>query len=282
MITLDPIGYKVQFNSVTLELQPLTFELFAKLFDHAGQILSIDQLTRDVWAGVVVSPDTLKQRVFLLRKALQQAGLDAQMVQSVRSKGYRLVLPPDGPTKNLSQNRGKAIFVLGIVAVSLVAAIFFWWPPFPQELPENDRVAFWTSSPLADRSGAQTEREQQWRSALTSLDGVSFVALPYSAVADIRTQARQARVALISFWEFFKLEGEPAIRVQIIEPKTAMVLRSEVVKISDDEAFDAALNSNQVAISDIVRSGILPLSRDALVNTDHPAWETLRTLANIP
>ena len=43
MITLDPISYKVQINSVTLELQPLTFELFARLFDHAGQILSIDQ-----------------------------------------------------------------------------------------------------------------------------------------------------------------------------------------------------------------------------------------------
>ena len=73
MISLDPISYKVRIDSVTLELQPLTFELFAKLFDSAGQILSIDRLTRDVWAGVVVSPDALKQRVFLLRKALQQA-----------------------------------------------------------------------------------------------------------------------------------------------------------------------------------------------------------------
>lgn len=95
MISLDPIHHKVIIGSQSVELQPLTFGLFAKLFEHRNQVVSIAVLTDEVWGNVTVSPDTLKQRIFLLRKALEEAGVEACSVQSVRGQGYRLVVPEE-------------------------------------------------------------------------------------------------------------------------------------------------------------------------------------------
>lgn len=66
MISLDPIHHTITVGSREVELQPLTFALFAKLLEHKNEILSIDALTDEVWGTVTVSPDTLKQRIFLL------------------------------------------------------------------------------------------------------------------------------------------------------------------------------------------------------------------------
>ena len=79
MISLDPIHHKVTVGSSVVELQPLTFALFAKLLEHKNQIVSLVVLTDEVWGDVTVSPDTLKQRIFLLRKALEEAGVKTKV-----------------------------------------------------------------------------------------------------------------------------------------------------------------------------------------------------------
>ncbi len=73
VISLDSIHHKIVVGSKVVELQPLTFALFAKLLEHKNRIVSDAVLTDEVWGNVTVSPATLKQRIFLLRKALEEA-----------------------------------------------------------------------------------------------------------------------------------------------------------------------------------------------------------------
>lgn len=57
----------------------------------APNLLSTDQLMSQVWPGVVVSPETLVQRVKLLREALDKGGGENRYVLTLRGRGYRLV-----------------------------------------------------------------------------------------------------------------------------------------------------------------------------------------------
>ena len=70
--------------------------------------------------------------------------------------------------------------------------------------------------------------------------------------------------------------------MQILEPKTAGILRSDLAVLDDSDAMAELQNLQTDAIERILESGVLPLSREALNSTDHPAWARLRNLANDP
>ena len=70
--------------------------------------------------------------------------------------------------------------------------------------------------------------------------------------------------------------------MQILEPKTAGILRSDLAIVDDSDEMSELLNVQTGVIERILESGVLPLSREALNNTDHPAWARLRKLANGP
>ncbi|HEX5792679.1 MAG TPA: winged helix-turn-helix domain-containing protein, partial [Rheinheimera sp.] len=92
MLTFDPIKHSVCINGVALTLQPLSYRLLETLAGSPGAIIPVDELLKAVWGNVTVSADTLKQRVFVLRKAMDQAGLSGIEIQAVRNEGYRLIV----------------------------------------------------------------------------------------------------------------------------------------------------------------------------------------------
>jgi TolB-like protein/DNA-binding winged helix-turn-helix (wHTH) protein len=74
-----------------LPLPKLSFELLLALIERAPDIASLDDLLDRVWAGVVVSPETVSQRVKLLRDALGDDPKEPRYVAGVRGRGYRLI-----------------------------------------------------------------------------------------------------------------------------------------------------------------------------------------------
>ena len=74
-----------------IPLPRLSFDLLLALVRGAPNLLSTDQLMSQVWPGVVVSPETLVQRVKLLREALDKGGGENRYVLTLRGRGYRLV-----------------------------------------------------------------------------------------------------------------------------------------------------------------------------------------------
>ena len=101
--TPDPAGYQV--DDLTIDLAPrrvrragtviplktLSFDLLVTLVRAAPNLLSFDQLSERVWPGLVVTPETIVQRVKLLRGDLGDDPHAPRYIEGVRGRGYRMV-----------------------------------------------------------------------------------------------------------------------------------------------------------------------------------------------
>ncbi len=65
--------------------------LLTCLADHAGEIVSIDDLLNEVWPGVFVSPDSVYQAVASLRRQLGDNSKEPTYIETIPRLGYRLV-----------------------------------------------------------------------------------------------------------------------------------------------------------------------------------------------
>jgi TolB-like protein/DNA-binding winged helix-turn-helix (wHTH) protein len=76
---------------VDLKLPGLSFDLFVVLVRAAPNVVTVRSLMDVVWPDAVVSPETISQRVKLLRSALGDDVKSPRYVGGVRSRGYRIV-----------------------------------------------------------------------------------------------------------------------------------------------------------------------------------------------
>ena len=84
---------RVERDGSEIALPGLTFDLLLALAREAPNLSSIDALMQQVWPGRVVSPETVSQRVKLLRAALGDDPESPRYLTGVRGHGYRLIVP---------------------------------------------------------------------------------------------------------------------------------------------------------------------------------------------
>jgi len=65
--------------------------LLVCLADHAGDVVSIDDLLDEVWADVIVAPDSVYQAVTSLRRLLGDDPKQPSYIETVPRLGYRMV-----------------------------------------------------------------------------------------------------------------------------------------------------------------------------------------------
>lgn len=95
-LEIDPGTRQVFRAGEPLAVGGLTYKLLIALADAAPNVVSHDALTRTVWGDkLVVSPETLVQRIRLLRRALGDTATDPRYVVAVRGAGYRLLVAPE-------------------------------------------------------------------------------------------------------------------------------------------------------------------------------------------
>lgn len=142
----------IQRKPDSLELPDLSFRLLAALVLRAPDAVSKDELIQEVWGDVVVSDETLTQRVRLLRQALGEDSQKPRYIASVRGRGYRMICPvaaidPDREGRWLGGIWAKLV----AAAVLVFAATWF----FAADLAENDTATTRNSVavlPFADLS----------------------------------------------------------------------------------------------------------------------------------
>jgi two-component system response regulator VicR len=90
-LTVDPARREVYFSGEELELTALEFELLHTLAQHAGQVLTREQLVERVWGydylGDLRVVDAAVKR---LRAKLRQAAPQTETIVTVRGVGYKL------------------------------------------------------------------------------------------------------------------------------------------------------------------------------------------------
>ncbi|MGQ0836407.1 MAG: winged helix-turn-helix domain-containing protein [Gammaproteobacteria bacterium] len=74
-----------------ISLSGLSFELLLALVRDAPDLVTYDRLMERVWPGLVVSPETVSQRVKLVRDALGDDSHAPRYIAGVRGRGYRML-----------------------------------------------------------------------------------------------------------------------------------------------------------------------------------------------
>jgi TolB-like protein/DNA-binding winged helix-turn-helix (wHTH) protein/Tfp pilus assembly protein PilF len=92
-IEIDSTSGTVWRDGEIIDLPDLSFRLLMTLASRAPALVSKDELIAEVWGDVIVSDETLMQRVRLLRQALGDDSQNPRYIAAVRGRGYRLSAP---------------------------------------------------------------------------------------------------------------------------------------------------------------------------------------------
>jgi TolB-like protein/DNA-binding winged helix-turn-helix (wHTH) protein/Flp pilus assembly protein TadD len=90
---IDPALDQISMDGNTVKLEPRAMQLLLRLAEHAGEVVSVEQLLDEVWTGVVVTPDSVYHAVAALRRMLGDDTKQPTYIANVPRRGYRLVAP---------------------------------------------------------------------------------------------------------------------------------------------------------------------------------------------
>jgi TolB-like protein/tetratricopeptide (TPR) repeat protein/DNA-binding winged helix-turn-helix (wHTH) protein len=90
-LIVDVGQQRVTRNGTEIPLPRLSFDLLLALAIAAPNLVTFDQLTARVWPGLVITPETISQRVKLVRAALGDDPHAPRYISGVRGRGYRMV-----------------------------------------------------------------------------------------------------------------------------------------------------------------------------------------------
>ena len=88
---VSPAAGQISRDGHSVRVEARTMRLLMCLADHAGEVVSIDDLLDQVWAGVIVTPDSVYQAVALLRRLLGDDPKQPAYIATVPRLGYRMV-----------------------------------------------------------------------------------------------------------------------------------------------------------------------------------------------
>src|SRR5258705_4347723 len=88
---VDPKSGQISRNGETARVEVRTMRLLMCLAEHAGEVVSIDDLLDHAWTDVTVAPDSVYQAVASLRRLLGEDPKQPAYIETVPRLGYRMV-----------------------------------------------------------------------------------------------------------------------------------------------------------------------------------------------
>ena len=133
---VHPALDSISRGTETQKLEPRAMRLLMCLANSSGEVVSVDRLLTEAWAGVVVEPASVYQAVSQLRKILGDVDPQPTYIATVPRKGYRLIAsvrrgiaPADTPEARVMQRNTatprRVWFVAGAFVVLALAAAYF-------------------------------------------------------------------------------------------------------------------------------------------------------------
>lgn len=90
---LDLAGKQLLRDGKEISLTPRALDLLAYMAEHAGQLLTRDDLFNALWPGVVVADHALSVQIREIRKALDEDIHNPQYIETRHRRGYRFKAP---------------------------------------------------------------------------------------------------------------------------------------------------------------------------------------------
>jgi DNA-binding response OmpR family regulator len=95
-LTIFPGRYQIQVGEKSLSLTPTEFDLLLYLAAHRGRVVPCYELVREVRGYTVdeaEAREVIRPHISNLRRKLEKAGQDPDLIVNVRGIGYRLSEP---------------------------------------------------------------------------------------------------------------------------------------------------------------------------------------------
>lgn len=102
---VDTAADTLNLHGSTVKLEPRTMRLLVALAERPGAVCPTRDLMDRVWAGLVVTDQSLYQAIGELRSALKADAATGEFIITVPRKGYRLVAPV-GPAASMVEPHG--------------------------------------------------------------------------------------------------------------------------------------------------------------------------------
>jgi len=284
-LTLDAGRRELTRNGETIELGRLTYALFLELVRRAPNVVTHDELVLNVWGGRATSPETVTQRVKMLRDALGDDAERARYIALVRGHGYRLIPAAEatGATdpelrqaSRQSSNSGTSLRRTGFLGVGLMfvlatgTGLSFVRDRAPSNAEVAPKLAVLPCENLSrDPSDAEFASglhfEIQYR--LDKLSGLSLV--PRMSVADYADPTTRPPVAEIAdrLDAQFILEcsvrragDELLVAVELIDPASGVTVFPERYRadLNDVGSLFAVQSSIATRITNALEIGYSP------------------------
>jgi Tol biopolymer transport system component/DNA-binding winged helix-turn-helix (wHTH) protein len=147
--TVQPELNRISNGRETIQVEPRLILLLLVLAERPGQVISREDLYRQVWGEVVVSEESLTRAVSELRRILGDDSRRPRIIETIRKGGYRLVTSvefdggreSEAPTESglpafLSSNR-RAMSVVAISIIVIGLAITVLLPIYDSDREER-------------------------------------------------------------------------------------------------------------------------------------------------
>ncbi|MDX1555877.1 MAG: winged helix-turn-helix domain-containing protein, partial [Xanthomonadales bacterium] len=121
---VKPSVDRIERNGVSKTLEPRAMDILIYLSQRPRAVVSIEHLITEVWAGQIVSDNTVYQWIRILRKALEDDPANPAYIETITKKGYRLVAQAEPlETETIKKSPRRAVFV---VAAAIVVVAGLW------------------------------------------------------------------------------------------------------------------------------------------------------------
>jgi DNA-binding winged helix-turn-helix (wHTH) protein len=119
---VDRARYRVLRGGDALDLTPKLLDLLLHLVDHAGSLVTKEQLLDALWPDANVTDNALAQAVSELREALGDDAASPQFIKTVARRGYRFIAPVEAIT-TLSEEPARPTVALPAEPIAASIAV---------------------------------------------------------------------------------------------------------------------------------------------------------------
>jgi TolB-like protein/DNA-binding winged helix-turn-helix (wHTH) protein/Flp pilus assembly protein TadD len=96
---LDTANHILWRDGNRVSIAPKSFDVLAYLVEHAGRVVTQDEILEALWPETYVNPEVLRKYILEVRKTLGDRVENPQFIETVPKRGYRFVAPvADEPT----------------------------------------------------------------------------------------------------------------------------------------------------------------------------------------
>ena len=82
---------EISRNGTVFKVEPRAIRVLVYLAERQGQVISVEELLDNVWANLVVTPDSVYTAIAVLRRALGDDNKESRYIVNVPRRGYRLL-----------------------------------------------------------------------------------------------------------------------------------------------------------------------------------------------